>query len=219
MEKEVLTEIRYNRFNEDYIIIPVSELKQMIYFCEWNIEEKHQTDEVKRFFIRKKEIFKYALSIITTYNKKTDNIVMNKNSSLYKELFTNTRKIIDLNMIENAYLIAVIEQNTAIISKITKLKEEIQQFKESKKRNNKQKLNISVGICIYHSEIATEFGQDVADYIWENDSLEDYQKVQNGALPHEEDRHVFLYENGKIEEVDLPVPNVKENKVKKKINI
>lgn len=218
MKDNIETEIRTNRFNENYIIIPVSQLKQMHYICECNIEESNEIEEIKEYFIRKREIFKYTLNNISKYKKTVNTIVVNKNNALCKELFANTRKLIDENMIENALSIAIIEQNTEMIDKINKIKAEITYFKKSKIRDNKQKLNILVGVRIYHSNIENEFGEDIANYIWEHDSLEDYQKIKNGALPHEEDRHVFLYEQGIIKEVDLPEPTKYKRKILTKIN-
>lgn len=213
MQKEKLSGIRYNRFNEDYIIVPVALLKQMKYLSECKVEEEFQSERTKIFYLRKKEIFKHILNTIKEYNKTIDYIVIRKNHALYKELLINAKKMIDAEMIENAYQIALIEENNIMINAITKLKEEIQAFKQSK--NGYSKLMIQVGIQIHYCEIESEYGQDVAEYIWQNDSLEDYYKVQNGSLPHEEDREVFLYDNGKIEEKILPEP--KKNKSKTKL--
>lgn len=212
MKKDILTQIRYNRFNENYITIPIFQLKQMKYLCEWNIEENIKIEEIKKDFTRKKQIYEYILNIIKKHTKRIDSIVISKDNALYKELFAVARKIIDAEMIDNSYQIALIEENAKMIEQIYKLKKTIEDFKEGKTKD--EKLIILVGLHIYHCDISLEYGQDVADYIWENDSLEDYYKKQNGILAHEEDKHVFLYENGKIEEVDLPKPTLKKRKTR-----
>jgi len=197
------TSVRYNRFNEEYITIPVSEIQRMKYICTWNIEESTNIHD-KNNLVRKEKIFNYILDLISNYNKKIDSITIKQDNALYKELFTIVKKLITMDTLENAYKIALLEGNTTMIEKINKLKEEIKEIE--------QKVRISV--LVHQSDIAAEYGKDVANYIWENDSLEDYIKKQNGILPHEEDRHVFLYENGKIEEIDLPIPTTGKTKIR-----
>lgn len=197
------TSVRYNRFNEEYITIPVSEIQRMKYICTWNIEESTNIND-KNNLVRKEKIFNYILDLISNYNKKIYSITIKQDNALYKELFTIVKKLITMDTLENAYKIALLEGNTTMIEKINKLKEEIKEIE--------QKVGISV--LVHQSDIAAEYGKDVANYIWENDSLEDYIKKQNGILPHEEDRHVFLYENGKIEEIDLPIPTTGKTKIR-----
>ena len=195
--------VRYNRFNEEYITIPVSELKLMKYRCKWTIEE-NTSKQGNNDLVRREKIFNYILNLISNYNKKIECITIKQDNALYKELFITAKKLITMDTLENAHKIALLEGNTTMVEEINKIKEEIKEIE--------QKVRISVQI--YHSDIAAEYGKNTANYIWENNSLEDYIKKQNSILPHEEDKHVFLYENGKIEEIDLPTPTLNTGKTK-----
>ena len=197
MKKEEV--IRYNRFNEDYIVIPISEIKLMITICKYNIEDQNINEESKKEFQRRLSIFNYVLKKIETYNKEITSINIKKESSLYKELFIIQKKIITTKEIEEAYKIALLEDKVSIATKILKLKEEYQQLE----------IKTKILIQVYHSDIDLEVGKEIADYIWKNNSLEEYLKNSK-----EKDRHIFLYENGKIEEKDLSIPELNTNKIK-----
>jgi len=193
MKKEEV--IRYNKFNDEYIVIPISEIKLMINICKYNIEEQNISDESKKEYKRKYTIFNYILKLIEKQNKKINCINIKKENSLYKELLIMPKKIITTKALESACHIAQLEQDIDIAKKISILQNE---YKEIEKI-------MGMTLQIHYSDIAVEVGKEVADYIWENDSLEDYNKKQNNELSHEEDRHIFLYEDGNIVEIDIPV--------------
>ena len=199
MKKEEV--IRYNRFNEDYIVIPISEIKLMINICKYNMEEPNISDDTKKEFQRRISIFKYVLKIIENHNKKITSINIKKESALYKELFITPKKIITIKEIEEAYKIALLENKVCIATKILKLKEKYKQIEAKTK----------VIVQIYHSDIDLESGKEIADYIWKNNSLEEYLKNTK-----QEDRHIFLYENGRIEERYLSITelNISKTKIK-----
>ena len=197
MRKEQV--IRYNRFNEDYIVIPVSEIKLMINICKYNIEEPNISEESKKEFQRRLSIFNYVLKLIKNYNKKITSINIKKENALYKELFITPKKIKTIKEMEEAYKIALLEDKISIAIKILKLKEEYELIETKTK----------VKVQIYYSDIDLEAGKEIADYIWKNKSIEEYL---NNTL--EEDRHIFLYENGKIEEKDLLIPELNTNKTR-----
>lgn len=197
MKKEEV--IRYNRFNEDYIVIPISEIKLMINICKYNMEEPNISDDTKKEFQRRISIFKYVLKIIENHNKKITSINIKKESALYKELFITPKKIITIKEIEEAYKIALLENKVCIATKILKLKEKYKQIEAKTK----------VIVQIYHSDIDLESGKEIADYIWKNNSLEEYLKNTK-----QEDRHIFLYENGRIEERYLSITEVNISKTK-----
>ena len=197
MKKEEV--IRYNRFNEDYIVIPISEIKLMINICKYNMEEPNISDDTKKEFQRRISIFKYVLKIIENHNKKITSINIKKESALYKELFITPKKIITIKEIEEAYKIALLENKVCIATKILKLKEKYKQIEAKTK----------VIVQIYHSDIDLESGKEIADYIWKNNSLEEYLKNTK-----QEDRHIFLYENGRIEERYLSITELNISKIK-----
>lgn len=199
MKKEEV--IRYNRFNEDYIVIPISEIKLMINICKYNMEEPNISDDTKKEFQRRISIFKYVLKIIENHNKKITSINIKKESALYKELFITPKKIITIKEIEEAYKIALLENKVCIATKILKLKEKYKQIEAKTK----------VIVQIYHSDMDLEAGKEIADYIWKNNSLEEYLKNTK-----QEDRHIFLYENGRIEERYLSITelNISKTKIK-----
>jgi len=196
------TSIRYNKFNEQYIVIPISEIKLMINICKYNIEEQNINEESKKEYLRRCTIFEYVLKIAQNYNKNINTINIKKDNALYKELFITPKKLITTKEIEDAYKIALLEDKVSIAIKILKLKEEYEEI-ETKVR---------IKIQIYHSDIEAESGKEIADYIWHNNSLEEYIKNTN----NEEDKHVFLYENGKIEEVYLSPKALNTTKTKTK---
>lgn len=191
MKKEEV--IRYNKFNEEYIVIPISEIKLMINICKYNIEEQNVSSESKKEYERRYIIFNYILTLIEKQKKKINSINIKKENSLYKELLIMPKKIITTKALESAYLIAQLEQDNDIAKKISILQNEYKEIERI----------MGMTLQIHYSDIAVEVGKEVTDYIWENDSLEDYNKKQNNELPHEEDRHIFLYEDGKIEEIDI----------------
>lgn len=191
MKKEEV--IRYNKFNEEYIVIPISEIKLMINICKYNIEEENVSSESKKEYERRYIIFNYILTLIEKQKKKINSINIKKENSLYKELLIMPKKIITTKALESAYLIAQLEQDNDIAKKISILQNEYKEIERI----------MGMTLQIHYSDIAVEVGKEVTDYIWENDSLEYYNKKQNNELPHEEDRHIFLYEDGKIEEIDI----------------
>jgi len=201
MKKEMT--IRYNKFNDEYIIIPIPEIKLMINICKCHIDDSTVSSESKNEYQRRYTKFNYLLTLIKKQNQKIDSINIKKNNALYKELLITPKKLITTKSMEIAYKIAQLEENIDIAQKINILKTEYKQIEK----------NMGMTLQIHHSDIAIEVGKEVADYIWENDSLEEYNK----PLPHEEDRHVFLYEGGKIEEKDILVSKTNRKKRTKKI--
>ena len=158
--------------------------------------------KTKKEYQRRYIIFNYVLKIVQNYNKNINSINIKKDNALYKELFITPKKIITTKEIENAYKIALLEDKVTMAIKLLQLKKEYEEM-ETKTR---------IKIQIYHSDIEIESGKEIADYIWQNNSVEEYIKNTN----NEKDKHVFLYENGKIEEVDLPPRALNKNKSKTK---
>lgn len=187
-----------NKFNKDYIRIYTSLIHIKYLECLYNNnKEDHWTALYESLHIFAK---KHALdidSIIAIEIKKDSEI----GKIITKEV-PETKRSITADEVIKAIIIATYEGNikyATILSNIIISGE-------------------FTSDTIEYEKFSQKYGKDITNFILDNNNIKEYQKMINGSIPYEFDRHVFLYEDGEIKEVDLPTPTKSKLRRREMIN-
>lgn len=191
--------MRINKFNEDYIMISIKQIDDIVYD---NTNNYNKTLKIVLYNL-KKEIDKNIAFNYLSFTKKTE-IAIKKDSEVGIFILNNIK--IDTN--EKIYEDMII--NAIIIANHKGKYEYAKTLSEIIIKLNFSKYDYQEDYDIFK----IKYGEGITNFVLNNSDISEYVKVQKGHLPHEEDRHVFLYENEEITETFLTVPIKKQSKIK-----
>lgn len=182
---------RINLFNNNYIIITTTTIISKHHKYLNNNTDQNAIIWHNLYNSLKKANIPSISPIAIAKNTIEGQIVMNE--------LTEEAKAITIEHIKNACVIAAYESNPFVnhLSYIILTNPQTNNFGNDK-------------------EFAKQYGQNVTNFILHNNSLKEYNNQMNGQLPYEYDRYVFLYQDGTIEETQLPAIKEAKTKIKTK---